>query len=87
MKKKFKTIVALLLVAVMMTGCMKAEFNLKIAKDDVTISYIMGIQKEYVGMMGDQDPVKEERADAEKAGFKVSDYSDDKYQGIKATKS
>ena len=88
MKKGF-TIKAILLVLVvaLTCGCVKVEVGLKITNSDVSFTYVMGMQKAYISMMnGEGDPFKESTDSLKDSGFTVEDYSDDAYQGKKATK-
>lgn len=88
MRKNFTIKAILLLLVVALTsGCVKLEVGLKITNSNVDFTYIIGMQKAYISMMnGEGDPFKDSEAELKEDGFTVEDYSDDKYQGKKATK-
>lgn len=88
MKKK-KLMMSLFLMVSMMfvlTGCVKFNANMDIKADksmDFSIIYAFD-----TSMMGDTSIVDEDgKKQLENEGFKVENYSDDKYKGISITKS
>jgi len=90
MKKKFKFKALILLVVLAMTsGCIKVETGMKISlTKDVEGFYIIGMMDQMMGQEGvSTDSFKDNSKKLEEEGYKVSDYKEDGYTGIKATKS
>ena len=77
--KKYLKLFSILLVLVMMTGCVKYDFDMKITNDKkMTISAILA------SSVGFDNSVKTK---FEEAGFKTENYKDDTYTGIKISKT
>ncbi len=77
--KKCLKLLSVLLVLVMMTGCVKYNVDMKITDDK---------KMELSAIIATQSGVEDEtRKKFENAGFKVEDYKDDQYTGIKISKS
>ena len=90
MKKSLKLKVLILLVVLAMTsGCIKVETGMKISlTKDVEGFYVMGIMDQMMGQEGvSSNPFQGDTRKLEDQGYKVSDYKEDGYTGIKATKS
>ena len=90
MKKNFGIKALILLVVLAMTsGCIKFETGMKIsATKDVEGFYIMGMMDSMMGQTGaDANAFKSDSRKLEDQGYKVSDYKEEGYTGIKATKS
>lgn len=84
MKKYFK-LFSLLLVVVMMTGCVKYNVNMKIdnnknMKFEAIVAYSEQLGNSY-------KTTDEEKKEFEKKGFKVEDYKEGDYSGIKLIKT
>jgi hypothetical protein len=90
MKKNFKLKALILLVVLAMTsGCIKVETGMKISlTKDVESFYVMAMMDQMMGQEGaSTDSFKGNSKKLEEEGYKVSDYKEDGYTGIKATKS
>ena len=77
--KNYLKLFSILLVLVMMTGCVKYDFDMKITNDKK-----MNVSAILASSVGFDNSVKSK---FEKAGFKVENYKDDTYTGIKITKT
>ncbi|MBR4262594.1 MAG: hypothetical protein IKQ35_04445 [Bacilli bacterium] len=85
--KKFLKLFSVLLVAVMLTGCVKYNINMKITNDKkMKFEAIVAMQKSM--MQGGETSTNEDGInELKKKGFKVEDYKDDTYEGWKISKT
>lgn len=81
--KSFKLII-IMMTMLLLTGCVKYDMSMNITKEDVKISLIYAMESTYITDSTMFDDPKEE---LKNAGYNVEDYKDDKYTGIKASKS
>ncbi len=88
MKKSLK-LLSVMLVAFLMTGCVKSHVNMEINKDkSMNLSLIAAIDSSFLEQSGEDDLLEnEEIKEFEEKGFKTEKYSDDSMTGYKFTKS
>lgn len=82
---KFKLVLLATFTAILLSGCIKMDTSVKINSDgsgDLTLIY--GIDKQFANTEADQ--IESMRTEAKEQGYKVSDYSSEKYFGIKLKK-
>ena len=82
--KKLKWFLAILLVAIISTGCVKFNANMEIKKDkSMDFSIIYAFDK---SMMGDMATLKEEDfQELKNSGYTVEKYKDGNFEGFKMT--
>ena len=87
MKKSLK-LLSVMLVAFLMTGCVKAHVNMEINKDkSMNLSLIAAINKSFLEQSGEEALMEnEEIKNFEEKGFKTEKYLDDSMTGYKFTK-
>jgi hypothetical protein len=94
--KKFKLLFSIVTVLFLMTGCVKYNATMEIKKDksmDLKIIYALDtssfgdLAEEDVSTNSTETISKEQKAELEKKGYKVSEYKDDKYNGVELTYS
>ena len=84
MKKKFGLLL-MLLAATFMTGCVKYNVNMDIKSDkSMNFDIIYAVD---TSIFGDQSTDSGDYKKLTDAGFKVEDYTSDKYKGVKISKS
>ena len=86
--KKLKWFLAVCLIAIISTGCVKFNAKMDIKKDkSMDFSIIYAFDKSMMSMMGDSGGLKEEDFDeVKKQGYTVEKYTQDNYEGFKITK-
>ncbi len=84
MKRKLLLIMVLCAVLVL-AGCMKADFHVKVNEDDsVDFNHVIAIQNEMLNLMDGENPIKKQ--DFADMGYKVEDYRQDGYTGIRISR-
>lgn len=81
--KKIIGIILSILISISLTGCVKGKIHITVNRDksaDVEINF--GVDKSLYSLMNSNDPFSNIKTSLEKEGYKVSDFSDDKYKGI-----
>lgn len=90
MKKSLKLFILLILMLIILTGCVDINYEVTINSDGTAnITYVYGFEKEYLEEMEvtAEEMTQEIKKDAETSKYTVETYSDDKIEGIKATKT
>ena len=83
--KKFAKIIAIIMMMVMMTGCVKFNANMDIHKDkSMDFSIIYAVDTTYFG----DEPLfdEEDKEDLAKEGFKLEEYVDENMKGFKLSR-
>lgn len=89
MKKTLTLVVTLLLLTIMLSGCAKIDYQIKINKDGSgEIAYIYGIDKTIIKSTGQtkEKIVEKQQKNAEESGYEIEPYEDNQIAGFKATK-
>ena len=84
--RKLKSLLVLLMITFLLTGCVKFNANMEIRKDkSMTYSIIYAFD---TTMFGDQEVLSsEDKAKIEEQGFKVDTYEKDNYKGFVISRS
>lgn len=89
MKKTIGLVMALVLVLIALTGCVKVDYEVKVNKDGSgDISYVLGFTKKTLDSLQvtAEDMTESMREQAEKSAYTVDTYEDDEIAGFKAQK-
>ena len=89
MKKVLKLFTIIAMMLIVLTGCVQVNYEVEVNKDGTAdIAFIYGFEKEYLKDMETtgEELTEEMKKNAETSEYAVEAYSDDKIEGIKATK-
>lgn len=89
MKKLISLVAVMAMLLLVLTGCVNVNFEVSLNKDgSADVAYLYTFDKEALQEMGtsSEDMTKDMEEEANKNGFKIEAYSDDKQEGFKATK-
>lgn len=89
MKKVLKLFTIIAMMLIVLTGCVEVNYEVTVNKDGTAdISFVYGFEKEYLKEMETtgEELTEEMKKNAETSEYTVEAYSDDKIEGIKATK-
>ncbi len=89
MKKIISLIVIMGILLFVLTGCVNIEYDLTLKEDgSADIAFIYGFEKEMISEIetSSEELCEDIKTTATDAGYTVENYSDEKIEGIKATK-
>ncbi|MBA4603422.1 LppM family (lipo)protein [Thermoactinomyces mirandus] len=84
MKRKLLLTLVLCIVFVL-SGCMKADFNVKVNEDgSVDLNHVIAVQNEMLSLMEGENPIQKQ--EFETMGYKAEDYRENGYTGVRVSK-